>query len=63
MLDFGLAKVRAAESAAGMTARHTQASTLTGEGTILGTLQTNAEKSASIDARYWIRFRSSSLFA
>jgi serine/threonine protein kinase/Tol biopolymer transport system component len=39
LLDFGLAKVRAAEAAAGMTALPTQAAPLTGEGTILGTLQ------------------------
>src|SRR2546422_392846 len=39
LLDFGLAKVRAAETAAGMTALPTQTTPLTGEGTILGTLQ------------------------
>ena len=39
LLDFGLAKVRAAEAAAGMTALPTQTTPLTGEGTILGTLQ------------------------
>src|SRR5713101_2509210 len=39
LLDFGLAKVRAAEAVAGMTALPTQTTALTGEGTILGTLQ------------------------
>ena len=39
LLDFGLAKVRTADTAAGMTALHTQAAPLTSEGTILGTLQ------------------------
>jgi serine/threonine protein kinase len=39
LLDFGLAKVRAAEAAAGMTGLPTQTTPLTGEGTILGTLQ------------------------
>jgi serine/threonine protein kinase len=39
LLDFGLAKVRAAEAVAGMTALPTQTTPLTGEGTILGTLQ------------------------
>jgi Tol biopolymer transport system component/predicted Ser/Thr protein kinase len=39
LLDFGLAKVRSAEAAAGMTALPTQTTPLTGEGTILGTLQ------------------------
>jgi serine/threonine protein kinase len=39
LLDFGLAKVRAAEAADGMTALPTQTTPLTGEGTILGTLQ------------------------
>src|SRR6266852_2896659 len=39
LLDFGLAKVRAAEAAAGVTALPTQTTPLTGEGTILGTLQ------------------------
>src|SRR6266849_1385285 len=39
LLDFGLAKVRAAEQVAGMTAMPTQTTPLTGEGTILGTLQ------------------------
>jgi len=39
LLDFGLAKVRAAQAVAGMTALPTQTTPLTGEGTILGTLQ------------------------
>ena len=39
LLDFGLAKVRVAEEVAGMTALPTQTTPLTGEGTILGTLQ------------------------
>ncbi len=39
LLDFGLAKVRVAEAPAGMAALPTQASPLTGEGIILGTLQ------------------------
>ena len=39
LLDFGLAKVRAAEPLAGMTALPTQTTPLTSEGTILGTLQ------------------------
>src|SRR5713226_9455328 len=39
LLDFGLAKMRVAEAAAGMTALPTQTTPLTGEGTILGTLQ------------------------
>jgi serine/threonine protein kinase len=39
LLDFGLAKVRAAEAAAGLTGVPTQTTPLTGEGTILGTLQ------------------------
>ena len=39
LLDFGLAKVRAAEAVAGMTALPTETTPLTGEGTILGTLQ------------------------
>src|SRR5207249_5684893 len=38
LLDFGLAKVRSAKAAAGMTALPTQTTPLTGEGTILGTL-------------------------
>src|SRR6266851_2969237 len=39
LMDFGLAKMRAAEAAAGITALPTQTTPLTGEGTILGTLQ------------------------
>ncbi len=39
LLDFGLAKVRAAEAVAGMTAIPTETTPLTAEGTILGTLQ------------------------
>jgi serine/threonine protein kinase len=39
LLDFGLAKVRTTEGAAGMTALPTQTTPLTGEGTILGTMQ------------------------
>jgi serine/threonine protein kinase/Tol biopolymer transport system component len=39
LLDFGLAKVRAAEAVAGATALPTETSPLTGEGAILGTLQ------------------------
>jgi Tol biopolymer transport system component len=39
LLDFGLAKVREAEAVAGVTAVATQTTPLTGEGTILGTLQ------------------------
>src|SRR2546421_9016015 len=39
LLDFGLAKVRAGEAVAGMTAMPTQTKPLTSEGTILGTLQ------------------------
>jgi eukaryotic-like serine/threonine-protein kinase len=39
LLDFGLAKVRAVEAVAGITAVPTQTIPLTGEGTILGTLQ------------------------
>jgi eukaryotic-like serine/threonine-protein kinase len=39
LLDFGLAKMRTAEAAAGMTALPTQTTPLTGAGTILGTLQ------------------------
>jgi serine/threonine protein kinase len=38
LLDFGLAKVRAAEAVAGVTAVATQTTPLTGEETILGTL-------------------------
>jgi Tol biopolymer transport system component len=39
LLDFGLAKVRAAGAVAGATALPTETAPLTGEGTILGTLQ------------------------
>ena len=39
LLDFGLAKLKAPEQAAGLSALPTQASGLTQEGTILGTLQ------------------------
>src|SRR5260370_15359908 len=39
LLDFGLAKMRAAEAGAGMTGVLTQTTPLTGEGTIVGTLQ------------------------
>ena len=39
LLDFGLAKVRTAEAVAGVTSLATQTTPLTGEGTILGTLQ------------------------
>src|SRR5437879_8652534 len=39
LLDFGLAKVRAVEAVAGMTALPTLTTPLTGEGAILGTLQ------------------------
>jgi hypothetical protein len=39
LLDFGLAKVLEAEAVAGVTAVTTQTTPLTGEGTILGTLQ------------------------
>jgi serine/threonine protein kinase len=38
LLDFGLAKVRAAEAVASTTALPTETTPLTGEGTILGTL-------------------------
>src|SRR5215471_13456218 len=39
LLDFGLAKVRAAEAVAGVTVLPTETTPLTSEGTILGTLQ------------------------
>ncbi len=39
LLDFGLAKMQAAEAAAGMTQLPTQTTPLTAEGTILGTMQ------------------------
>src|SRR5207247_556763 len=39
LLDFGLAKIRAAQAAVSTTAIHTQTTPLTGEGTIIGTLQ------------------------
>src|SRR5882724_3522046 len=39
LLDFGLAKVRSVEAAAGITAMPTQTTPLTSEGTILGTFQ------------------------
>jgi serine/threonine protein kinase len=46
LLDFGLAKMRAAEAAAGMTALPSQTTPLTAEGTILGTLQYMARRSS-----------------
>jgi serine/threonine protein kinase len=39
LLDFGLAKVRAAEAVAGVTVLPTETTPLTAEGTILGILQ------------------------
>ncbi len=39
LLDFGLAKMRVAEGVGGMTALPTETTPLTGQGTILGTLQ------------------------
>jgi serine/threonine protein kinase len=39
IVDFGLAKVRAAEAVAGMTALPTEITPLTAEGTILGTIE------------------------